>query len=533
MDFCKSGLIIAGLVVGLFLVECGASEQPSQGLARADRPNVIFIKTDDQRADYLGCMGHPVIKTPNIDRLAAQGVLFENAFVTSAACTPSRTCFFTGRWERNHGVNFNSDSAITVGAFAQSWPMVLKRAGYFTGYVGKNHVPVGEGGYEGGSIEKAFDYWYGNHRHSYFYPKRPHPIYRNAAADTQIEIFEEGAMNFLSPNDKFLSGAKEFLQRRPTDKPFCLSVNFNVPHGAGTSSMKLLPKDPALYRTAYRDVIDQIPVPPTYLAEKDIKTPKIPRHVYNGKYISSYNYVKELATLQERQVRTCQTITGVDRLVGHLVDELERLGLADNTIIIFSSDHGLLHGEHGLGGKCLLYEKAIHIPLIIYDPRLPVSQRGQRIREFALSVDVAPTILLRCGVEIPSPVQGKSLWPLILGEKVEWRQDFFCENLLTRQNYPRVEAVRSHEWKYIRYFRRGDPIEAYADTLEASIRGEEPIYEELYHLTKDPHEEHNVAGDPGYSDTLEQYRQRIRKLVVEAKGGSGPPPTIPYFWKRR
>jgi len=485
------------------------------------RPNIVVILADDQRAQDLGIAGHPVVLTPHIDALAERGVYFTEAFVTTAACTPSRTSILLGQYERKHGVTFGSNSSLTENAFTQTYPMVLKNAGYFTGYVGKNHTPAGKGGYKSGLMEKEFDYWYGGHRHLRFYPKKFHNIFKNAQADTQVEILDEGTMNFLTPNEKFIAGARDFLEERPADKPFCLLVNFNVPHTAGTGSMKLLPSDPKLYRTTYRDQAASMPIPETYVAKKDIKTPKIPLNVYNGKYISGYNYVWTLAALREQEIRECQTITGIDRLVGHLVGELERLGLADNTIIVYFSDHGIQHGEYGLGGKVLLYDPSIRVPFIIVDPRLPSTRRGKRVSRFALSIDIAPTLLDLCGVKPPSGIQGRSLAPLMRGKPIDWRKDFFCENMFMGQNYPRIEAVRNQRFKYIRYFDK-KLDEAHIRSLTASIRGEKPIYEELFDLKNDPLERSNLAGVQAHEATLVTLRHRCGELVSELRGNKQP-----------
>ena len=490
-------------------------------------PNVVVILADDQRFDYLGCAGHPVVKTPNIDHLAANGIRFSNAFATTSACTPNRTSILTGQYERKHGVTFGSDSSLSAEAFAETYPMLLKKSGYYVGYVGKNHSPIGLSskgfGYESGVMDKQFDYWYGNHKHSSFYPKNRHPIYKNATANTQIEIFQEGAMNFLKANSEF-AGAKDFLRTKPNDKPFCLLVNFNVPHGAGTSSMKQLPSDPELYRTTYRDQINDMPQPRSYVAANDIKTPKIPRNVYNGKYIPGYNYVQTPDALRERQVLTCQTVTGVDQLVGGLVVELKRQGLYENTIIIYTSDHGLQHGEHGLGGKVLLYEDSIRVPLVIYDPRLPEERRGKVVDELALSIDIAPTILNLAKLPISTEMQGKDLSPIMKSEGYSWRKDFFCENMYMGQNYPRIEGVRSENYKYLRYFDK-QKDQHHILSLSASIQGEEAIYEELYDLKNDPQEKQNLANSLSHRDILNKYRDRCRKLVVTAKGGSDYPKT--------
>ncbi|MFR9567011.1 MAG: sulfatase-like hydrolase/transferase, partial [Rikenellaceae bacterium] len=160
--------------------------------AQSERPNIIFILTDDQPYTLLGCTGHPVVKTPNIDKLANEGVLFHNAHVSSAISKPSRTCILTGRFERNHGVNFNSGTALSAEAWEECYPVVLRKSGYYTGYIGKNHTPVGEKGYKTGIMDKSFDYWYAGHEHLGFYPKERHAIFKEATATTQVEILQEG-----------------------------------------------------------------------------------------------------------------------------------------------------------------------------------------------------------------------------------------------------------------------------------------------------------------------------------------------------
>ncbi|MCP4165655.1 MAG: sulfatase-like hydrolase/transferase [Chloroflexi bacterium] len=508
----------------------------------AHRPNIIYILSDDHRADYVGCMGHPILRTPHLDQLARDGVLFTQAFCTSPACTPSRACHYTGQWERKHGVNFNSNSSLAPAAWENSFPMRLKEAGYFLGWVGKNHMPVGEGGYQSGYLESVFDYWYGNHGHSEFYVKEtPQGVgYRNATSDTQVEIFAEGVNNFLNPQQSFTESGRPPLPLRPHNQPFCLCLTFNLPHGVGTGTMQLRPTDDELYRSAYRDQIGELPLPKTYRTyDESVHSPRLPHHVYSNRRIAQYDYVKLPGFLKERQVRTCQVVTGIDRMIGHLRKTLTDMGLADDTIIIYSTDHGLHHGEHGLGGKCFLYEEDLHIPLIVYDPRAQQGKRGQIREEFVLVPDLAPTVLDLAGVDIPDSMQGQSLAPLIQGDTPRWREDFFAEQLLDIQDYPRSECVRNKEWKYIRYFRRSEDEtfytldgtygtkDNYIDALASTLNDERPIYEELFHLDSDPNEETNLAGNPVYQHVLEALRARIHTLGKEALGASAGPLTIP------
>lgn len=507
-----------------------------------NRPNIIYILGDDHRSDYLGCIGHPVVRTPNLDELAQEGILFTHAFCTSPACTPSRACHYTGQWERKHGINFNSNSSLAPETWENSFPMRLKDEGYFLGWVGKNHLPLGKGGYQSGYLESVFDYWYGNHGHSEFYVKETPvgAIYSNAAADTQIEVFEEGVLNFLDPQESFIESATPSLPFRPEGQPFCLCITFNLPHGFGTGSMQLRPTDDDLYRSFYRDQIKDIPLPARYRSYNEtVNNPKLPFHVYSNRRIAQYDYVKVPVYSKERQVRTCQVITGMDRMIGRLRQALKHLGLSHNTIIIFSTDHGLHHGEHGLGGKCFLYEEDLRIPLIIYDPRFPPPARDRRCEEFALVPDLAPTVLDMAGLDIPDMMQGVSLFPLIQGKQIPWRSDFFAEQLLDIQDYPRSECLRSKDWKYIRYFRRTidktyhtldgtyGTRENYIESLKSTLSYEQPIYEELYYLSDDPFEQTNLADDATYRDVLETMRARILTLGKEALGDDNGPLTIP------
>jgi arylsulfatase A-like enzyme len=492
--------------------------------ATPQRPNVVFILADDQRFDELGFAGHPLMQTPNLDRLAKEGCTFQNSFVSSASCMPNRTSLLTGQWERRHTVGWNNPGALSPQQWANTLPMVLKRNGYTVAYLGKNHTP--------GLRYWDFDYYYGNKlSHLGFYPKATQPIFKNALADTQPEILGEGAANFLETEAGFVeragTGAEVFLKQRPKSSPFLLYVCFNVPHAAGTRSMKQLPSDDPLYRTAFRDRESQMPLPPGYIAEADVKQPKLPPEIYSGKQIASYDYRRSPDKLREQRVRICQTVSGIDRVVGQIRDQLERAGLADNTLIVYSSDNGILHGEHGYGGKCLLYDPSIRVPLIVYDPRIAATQRGRSLKELVVSQDVAPSILDLCGIQAPDSMQGRSLRPLLKGEPSTWRNDLFCESLILHQDYPLMQGVRSNEWKYIRYWPNQKPPADYRDVLNRGIQGEPPAYEELFHLATDPLEQNNLAYAPEQAAQLEKMRARCSEHLRETRGEPSLLPTIP------
>jgi arylsulfatase A-like enzyme len=431
---------------------------------------------------------------------------------------PNRTTLVTGQWERSHTVGWSGGRALSAAQWADTLPMALKRAGYFTGLIGKSNIhgvrPQDMGYF------CATDYVVLN-----FYPKtyaHVAPLFRGARAETQIEVLGEAADDFLGADEGFHARSadpnRRFFGRRPKDKPFFLYLCFNVPHTGGTGTMKQLPTDDALYRTVYRDQLNAMPLVPGYVAQKDVTTPKIPLDVYNGKQIASYDYRLTPDALREQQVRICQTVTGVDRLLGRLREQLRELGLAGNTLIVYSADNGILHGEYGYGGKCLLYEPAIHVPLIIHDPR-PGAPRGKRVREaLAVSPDVAPTSLDLCGLTPPPRMQGRSLTPLMRDANAPWREDFFCESHILFQSYPITQGVRSQRWKYIRYWPLRPVPKDYREILNLGLNGEPLAYEELYDLRNDPHEQVNLAGAAEHRAIIERLRTRCVELQRESLG---------------
>lgn len=521
---------------------------------QSQKPNIVFILTDDQNYRFLGCDGNNIIKTPQIDQLAKDGVRFTNAHVTSAICTPSRVSMFLGEFERKHGVNFNSGTSIAPEAWKGSYPMEMREHGYYTGYIGKNHAPVGEGGYQSGVIENSFDYWYGAMGHLGFYPKKRAKIFDGAKHDTQVEVLEEGVLDFLDNNEYRLKGAEHFLDARPKDKPFCLSICFNLPHGASTSRMKLLPTDSVIYRTLYRDI--NIPLPDNYIAKKDIVAPKLPPelwHVADRQNI--YDYVDTPESDRERIIRHMEAVTGIDGLVGKLREKLKAEGLDKNTIIFFASDHGLFMGEQGLGGKALCYEQCTHIPMIIYNPMTPKKARGRVVDELVQSIDITATMLKYAGIPIPKSYQGKDLSGIVDGKQKSVRQYLYTENLWsTKFGNPRCEAVQDKDWKYIRYYKNDNPsareqvkvakelgvdvnkmlysvhdpdIALYRSFIEGPLNGEKPVYEELYHLKDDPIEMVNLVHDERYQSVLDNLRKQWAVMIKKARG-TGKPRVLRY-----
>ncbi|CDF79810.1 arylsulfatase [Formosa agariphila KMM 3901] len=514
-------------------------------LQAQQKPNIVFILTDDQSYNLLGCTGNPIVQTPHIDKLANNGMLFTNAHVTSAICTPSRISILLSQYERKHGVNFNSGTSVSDTAWKNSYPVIMRNNGYYTGWVGKNHAPIGYGGYNSGVMEKSFDYWYAGHGHLGFYPKDNHTIFNDAIAFTQPEIINEGVDDFLDPNARKLKGALHFLDNRPSNKPFMLSINFNLPHGASTKTMKMKTDDDTIYKTLYRNL--DIPLPDNYIAKADIKTPKLPKELLHAEdRQEGYNYVDTPEGIKERYIRELESMTGIDRLVGNLVKKLKDLKLDKNTIIIFTSDHGLFGGQQGLGGKALCYEQTTHVPIIINTPQMAKKVKGSTTNVLAQTIDIAPTLLSLAGIEIPNTYQGKDLSNIINGDKDIIRDYAYTENLWsTHFGNPRCESVQNQKWKYIRYYKNDnfsakkeikyakemgipvnemlykthDPeIAKYRSYIDAPTAGELAVYEELYNLKSDPNELHNVVSEKKNADILETLRNQWKIEITKARG---------------
>ncbi|MFT5130427.1 MAG: membrane-anchored protein YejM (alkaline phosphatase superfamily) [Rhodothermales bacterium] len=340
--------------------------------------------------------------------------------------------------------------------------------------------------------------------------------FKNLKKSTQVEGLFEATEAFMRAGDKeqyFFDNAdsslRDFLRRRDASKPFCLSINFNLPHAASIGGMGKRATDPELYKSLYSDVQDKFAFPDGY---PKIPVP-LPEEVFRKDELMPYYHTTNPRVLLDKKTKMARAVTAIDGFVGQLRAELASLGLAENTILVFASDHGLLLGEHGLGGKTFLYEECIRIPMIFYSPYFAAKDRGRRVPELVVGQDLPATILDLCGLPVPGTYQGKSMRALIEGREINWRSDVFCENLFTDQAYPRMEAVRGKKWKYIRYFSKENDRKKYLP--DASIQGEQPIHEELFNLQADPKEQQILANNPEYAAILRAQRSRCQALVTE------------------
>jgi len=427
------------------------------------RPNIIFVLTDDQRWDALGCMGNPAIHTPNIDALAERGTLFTNMFCTTSICATSRATFLTGQWERRHGID-DFRTPLSSEQFANSFPGLLRKNGYRTGMVGK-------WGLGGPLPNNDYDDFNGFSGQGRYFPKG--------------QLNEPGTHLTHRIGDQ----AVEFLDSCRADEPFLLQLYTKASHCQDGDPWPFQP-DPR-YRALFADTT--IPLPSTATEEHFAA---LPEFLQTSEARKRWTIRFADAKMFQKSVKDYyRLIAGIDDIVGRLVKKLEQKKLADNTVIIFTSDNGFYLGERGLAGKWFMHEESIRLPLVICDFRLAEKSHPSRVAKIVLNADIAPTILDLAGVPIPSTVQGQSMVPHLNGKRVTWRDDFLYEHRFTHSRIPKTEGVRTKSWTYTRY---------------TSI---DPVYEELFDLEADPHEESNLAGDPAHAAQLERLRDRWQELA--------------------
>ena len=451
---------LVSLVVAVF---AGSSRA-----APVERPNLIFFLSDDQRADFLGCAGHEILKTPTMDRLAKNGTRFTNAFVTTAICAASRASLFTGLVETTHGFTFGTPP-IARRFSDESYPALLRETGYHTGFIGKFGVQV-----EKGAVESMFDVFRALNRSPY------HKKQKDGTTRHVSEIAGDRAV--------------EFLGKAPADKPFCLSVSFNAPHAEDGDKKNHFP-----WPKAVDGLYDDVDIPPARFTDAELleRQPEFLK--------SSLNRVRwfwrwDTKEKYERNVRAYyRMITGVDGVMGRVLDALEKSGRSDNTVVVFCGDNGYYRGDRSFAGKWSHYDEARRIPLIVFDPRVRAENRGQVVDAMALNIDIPATLLDCAGVELPNRYQGKSLLPWVEGSvPVHWRSGHFCEHRMNHAKIPKWIGHHGERWLYARYYEQ------------------EPVVELLYDLEKDPHQLVDLAGDPGAKAALEAARERCLRAESAA-----------------
>lgn len=455
----------------------------------AEKPNIIFLLTDDQTIGALGCYGNQDVITPHLDQLASDGVRFRNHYDTTSICMASRCSVLTGLYEYRHGCNFDHGD-LERRVFADSYPVKLRQAGYFTGFAGKIGFVIQGEPFE--AFEKEFDVWAGG----------PGQTDYKTAKNQGIAKY---AVQYPHCSRAYGAWAQDFLKSaKQSGKPFCMSISFKAPHMRFTPD----PIDLKLYESKAT-----FTRPANYGVEKGTH---LSPQAHTSRAATKY---REWVNDYDKTVRLYYAlITGVDAAVGMIREGLQREGLDKNTVIIFTSDNGYNNGSHGFGDKVIPYEEGSKAPLIIFDPRLPRQNAGKTSEAVTANVDMCATIFALAGVPAPEGMDGRDLLPLLTnpGGKVrDWLPLFNHWGEPSAQSM----AVVSSEWKYIHWYYGGGAGKNSADMKPT---------EELFFLAKDRVEMANLAGDSKFAGQLaiarEAYDAELAVMKAKVIKGHGYEP---------
>ncbi len=500
--------ITATLTLGVALTSTSCVESSSE----SNRVNILFIITDDHTAQMMSCYDNRFVETPSLDRIAADGVLFANSFVANSISGPSRACMLTGK--HSHANGFTDNTTSRFDGSQQTYPKLLQKSGYQTAMIGKWHLHT---------TPTGFDHWAVVPDQGDYYNPEFHTSYRDTiVVDGYLtDIVTDMTLDWLE-------------HERDKSKPFCMVMSHKAVHRNWMPAIE--------YLDLYEDKIFEMPTTfwdnyqgreaaaaQEMSIERDMdllydlklydKSDKLSPHKdffergYNRMsdeqreaWDSFYNGVAEdfkVQNLSGRQLAEwkyqrymrdyAKTLRSLDDSVGETLDYLEKSGLLDNTLVIYTSDQGFYMGEHGWFDKRFMYEQSLNTPLVMQLPK-GFDRRGV-IEELVQNIDYAPTILDIAGCEIPQDMQGRSLLPLLKGEEVEWRKGIYyhfyeypAEHMVKRHY-----GVRTDRYKLIRFYY---DIETW----------------ELYDLESDPEELHNIYSNVENQEIIKELKMELEQL---------------------
>lgn len=472
-DFLKTiGAGAVLLTIPNYLASCSIGNK---------RPNIIFIMSDDHASHAISCYGSKINKTPNIDRLAKEGMRFDKMMVTNSICAPSRATLLTGKFNHKNGFLQNGYS---FDGEQQTFPKLLQQAGYETSIIGKWHLK---------SEPTGFDYFNVMPGHGRFFDcrfKEKGKTWRDGVAGgEEVKGYLTDVITDLSIN---------WLENRKSDKPFCLLVHHKAPHEAHDPDEK--------HAKMYEDV--EIPEPPTLYdnwetrlapasATGDSKMADCAYPQYE-EFVNKYSDRKE-RTKEMYQIYMkgyLRLVASLDDNIGMLLDYIDSSDLKENTIVIYTSDNGFFLGDHGFYNKMWMYEESLNIPLIVRYPN--EIESGTTNDDMVQNIDFAPTFLEYADAKIPGDMQGRSFRSLLNGSTPkEWRDNVYY-HYYEGYGIPEQYGVRTNTHKLICY-----------------PEFENMEYWELFELIKDPKEMNNVYSDPAYSDIVVDLKKVLAKLRIK------------------
>lgn len=444
------------------------------------RPNILFVLTDDLRWNAPGYAGNTSVNTPNIDRIAREGVNFQNAFCTTSLCSPSRASILSGVYAHRHGV---TDNFTEYPASMESFPQVLQAAGYETAYIGKYHM-----GENNDEPRPGFDYFVTHKGQGQYF-------------DTEFNINGERREVVKGYYTTVVTDmALDWLKRDHQDKPWLMMIGHKATHSFYTPEPK------------YAQTFDTVPVSyPASAFSLDDKPDWIKQRLttWHGIYGPLFDWRKDFPDTRPEGVEAFQnmvhaywgTMLSVDDSMARVRQYLEETGQLDNTIVVFMGDNGLLEGEHGMVDKRTMHEPSIRIPLVVRYPAL--SAGGKAVSGQVLTEDIAPSLLELAGAAALPNIDGRSWVSLVRSGDPEWRTSWFYYYNYEKQfpYTPNVRGVRTESWKYMHYpHGDGSPDRHMA---------------ELYDLRADPGELHNLIDDPNAASTLKELQVELARLMAQ------------------
>lgn len=476
-DFVKAiGIGAASLV----MPGCMGTTQQLMGKDRK-RPNILFIMSDDHAAQGVSAYGgflSKVAKTPNIDRIAKEGMRFNNCFCTNSICVPSRASILTGKYGNKNGCRTLDDA---FNGSQQTFPKLLQKAGYYTAVIGKWHLY---------SEPTGFDYY--NvlpGQGDYFNPRLKEKGKHWVDDDEGGEVYKGYVTDVLTDI------ALDCMKNRPKDKPFCLLFHHKAPHDMWEYDER--------HAKLYKDI--DIPEPLTLFDDYKNRSNAITRDEFFKIGMGDLTYDEQTGHLTGRKRKKAQyqifiksflrCVASIDDNIGRILEYLDKSGLAENTIVIYTSDQGAFLGEHGLWDKRFMYEESIRMPFLV---RCPGDIKAGSVNaDIILNIDFAETFLDYTGLPVPKDMQGHSIKPLLEGKTLaDWRSSMYY-HYSDPGGIPPHYGVRTKQYKLIYYYRLAIPEW------------------ELFDLKKDPHEMNSVYKDPSYAKVVKRLKAELLRLKKE------------------
>ena len=478
LSFCLSLTLLCVSIVSADVVPVPKSITPKR-VDGAKPRNVVFILSDDHRYDAMSFMGHAFAKTPHMDSMAKNGTHLKNAFVTTSLCSPSRASILTGLYTFRHRVIDNQRPVPSGTIF---FPQYLQKAGYKTGFIGKWHM-----GHANDDPRPGFDYWFSFKGQGRYYPPAAGKYTIN---DNGKRVPQDGYITTLLTRK-----AVDFLEsQKNSDQPFFLYLSHKAVHGPFTPEPK--------YKNSLADEPFTLPKSAAKLSDNKLNRPRWlldQRNSWHG-----MDFPLHTDTDVETYYKSyCESLRSVDDSIGAVMNQLKKMGIYDDTLVIYMGDNGYMFGEHGLIDKRVAYETSSRVPMLMQCPS--IIKGKTEVEQVVANIDIAPTVMEAMGLEKPPHMDGQSFLPLALGKSIDWR-DYFLYVYYWEQNYPQTPThfcLRGDKFKYITYYGIWDS-------------------DELFDIQKDPDEQDNLIHKPAFQKTKQQMQNRLYSMMADLGGMTIP-----------